>query len=79
MAVVGKWGNSPAVRIPVSVIRSANLEIYQQVQISVEGNRIIIEPTLTKTYKLDDLVSEINADNLHAEIETSGPVGREIW
>jgi antitoxin component of MazEF toxin-antitoxin module len=29
--------------------------------------------------KLAEMLSKINEQNIHEEIETSGPVGNEIW
>ena len=29
--------------------------------------------------KLSEMLSKINEQNIHEEIETSGPIGKEIW
>jgi len=38
---------------------------------------IIIKPI--QKNKLSEMLSNINKQNIHKEIETSGPVGNEIW
>jgi len=41
------------------------------------GNEIIIKPVKKST--LLEMLEKINKDNIHQEIETTGPVGNEIW
>jgi antitoxin component of MazEF toxin-antitoxin module len=41
---VRKWGNSPSVRIPASVMAASGLRIDQRVEIRAEDGRVIIEP-----------------------------------
>ena len=38
---------------------------------------IIIKPV--KKNKLSEMVSKINEQNLHKEIDTGEPVGKEVW
>ena len=49
------------------------------VDISIDGERLIIQPVQSTKYVLKDLVSEIREDNLHEEIQTGDSVGREAW
>jgi antitoxin component of MazEF toxin-antitoxin module len=30
-------------------------------------------------YRLEELVRKITAKNLHGEVDTGAPVGREVW
>ncbi len=76
-AVIRKWGNSPAVRLPVSVMSAAKLELGQKVQITVEEGRIIIEPLGRIEYSLDRLVAGITRGNTHKEVSVGAPVGKE--
>ena len=78
-AVVRKWGNSAAVRIPARVLADAGLNIDQAVEIREERGRIIIERARERKLKLSDLLSEIRPDNLHEAVDTGSPVGREVW
>ncbi len=76
-AVIRKWGNSPAVRLPVSVMSAAKLELGKKVQITVEEGRIIIEPLGRIEYSLDRLVAGITRGNTHKEVSVGAPVGKE--
>ena len=78
-ALVKRWGNSAAVRIPARVLADAGLDIDQPVDIREERGRIIIEPIRTLAFTLEDLVRHIRPDNLHAPLDMGGPVGRETW
>ena len=76
-AVVKKWGNSLGVRIPNHIARGLSLKDGSFVDINDIGNEIIIKPI--KKNKLSEMLSKINEQNLHEEIETGKPVGKEIW
>lgn len=76
--VIRKWGNSPAVRLPSSVMNAAKLELEQQVQLTVEEGRIIIEPVGAIEYSIDRLVAGITPKNSHKEVDFGAPVGKEI-
>ncbi len=41
---IRKWGNSPSVRIPASVMAAAKLRVDQKVDVYVENGHVIIEP-----------------------------------
>ena len=74
--VLKKWGNSPAVRIPVAIMQSAQLALDQAVEVRAEGGRIIIEP-VAPAYTLDDLLNGITAENQHAEVDFGMAQGQE--
>jgi len=76
-AVVKKWGNSLGIRIPNLIARELSLKEGSYVDINDRGKEIVIKPI--KKNRLSEMVSKINEQNLHAEIETTGPVGKEIW
>ena len=75
--VVKKWGNSLGIRIPNIIARELSLKDGSFVEINDKGNEIIIKPV--KKPKLSEMMSRINEQNLHEEIKTEGPVGKEIW
>ena len=43
-ASVRKWGNSPAIRIPASVMAATGLSLDSRVDVRAEDGRIVIEP-----------------------------------
>ena len=75
--VVKKWGNSLGIRIPAAIARELSLKDGSTVDINDKGKQILIKPV--QKNKLSELVSKINEKNLHKEIETGGPVGKEVW
>jgi antitoxin MazE len=76
---VKKWGNSAAVRIPVSVMQATRLDLDAVVDVRADRGRIVIEPLRGKSYELDDLLRGINSKNLHDAVDFGAPAGKEIW
>lgn len=77
-AVIKKWGNSLAIRIPISVSREAGIDDGTIVNIQVEDEVIMIKP-YRKKYHLKDLLNQVNESNIHGETQTGGALGKEIW
>jgi len=77
-ATIKKWGNSPALRIPSSIMELANLKIDQAVNVSVLKGKIIIEPIAITHTQLETLLAGITPDNLHDEKSFGRPVGKEL-
>ena len=75
--VIKKWGNSLGIRIPNQIARELSLKDGSFVTINDRGKEIVIKP-IHKS-KLSEMLSQISADNIHEEIHTTGPVGKEIW
>ncbi len=63
-AVVKKWGNSAAVRIPRGVMQAARLEIEQTVEISEADGQVLIAPVRPEL-DLKQLLRGITRANLH--------------
>jgi antitoxin MazE len=78
-AVVRKWGNSAAVRIPATVMQSMHLDLDEAVDVREEAGRIVIEPVRKKTYDLRELVKAITARNQHEAVEFGPAQGKEVW
>jgi antitoxin MazE len=57
--VIRKWGNSPAVRLPLSMMSTAHFDLEQTGNITAQTGRIIIEPAQVVAYSLDQLVAGI--------------------
>lgn len=74
---IQKWGNSLGLRIPVQFLRQLNLEAGAMVEISLEGDHLMIQPNRDT---LDVLLSQITPQNLHGQVlEDDEPVGCEEW
>ena len=76
-ATIKKWGNSPALRLSSSLMKTAELTMEQKVTVRAQRGRIVIEPVKQVRYSLEELVSGINAGNLHSEADFGQPVGKE--
>ena len=76
-AVIRKWGNSLALRLPMSAIKEAAFSQEQKVNIIASRGRIVIEPSDRVEYDLDELLGGIAAQNTHAEASFGAPLGKE--
>lgn len=76
-AIIKKWGDSPSVRIPAAVMKSAKLSLNSVVDVHVENGRIVLELIYPQDINLDDLVAGITSTNVHAEINFDSPVTQE--
>lgn len=76
---VQKWGNSLGLRIPKAFAKQAGVKAGSEVDLSVEDGDLVIRPRRTPHCSLSDLLQAVTAENLHREVETGEPVGREVW
>ena len=76
-AVIRKWGNSPALRLPTAALKEAGYQLEQKVNLVVSRGRILIEPSEKVEYDLNALVIGITASNAHSEFSFGKPVGQE--
>jgi len=74
---IKKWGNSLALRIPKDIAQTLHIENNSNLELSIKDGALVIEPQ--KSTLLESLVSRIDADNLHTEIDTGKAVGNEEW
>ncbi|HSG29032.1 MAG TPA: AbrB/MazE/SpoVT family DNA-binding domain-containing protein [Candidatus Krumholzibacterium sp.] len=74
-----KWGNSLGIRIPKSFAIETDIEEGSHVEITMEGESIVIKPVKPPKYTLSGLVSMVREDNIHEEISTGDAIGRAIW
>ena len=71
--------NEASVRIPRNLLRAAQLQTGQTVEVRAENGRIIIEPLNKPHCDLNELVKGITPKNKHKVIDFGAPVGNEIW
>jgi antitoxin MazE len=76
---IQRWGNSLGLRIPRAFANEAGVDAGAEVDLSVRGGDLIVRPTRRAKYRLEDLVRKVTARNLHHEVDTGKPVGREAW
>jgi antitoxin component of MazEF toxin-antitoxin module len=80
---IKKWGNSLATRIPKAVVDSVGLRLNQEVEIEAVDGRIIITPSKTVEYSLDELLSKCKPEAMTFSQEdnawiNSPPAGKEV-
>lgn len=76
--VIRKWGNSLAVRIPRAISEELEVRCDMPVELSVEKGCLVLRPA-RREFDLAVLIESITDENLHSEVDTGGPVGREAW
>ena len=78
-AKIQKWGNSLALRIPKAFATEARLKQGVVVDLAVVDGKAILNPDLPLKYSLDELLAGVSKQNIHSQIDTGPPVGREVW
>lgn len=77
---VKRWGNSPAVRIPATLMQALNLNIDDEIKIDLIQGKLVIEPVNHEpVFSLAQLVNGITDDNQHDLINWGEPAGKEAW
>jgi antitoxin MazE len=76
---IARWGNSIAVRIPKSIAEAAKLRAGDHLELSVEDSGVVKIRKKKVAGKLKDLLRGVTSENLHAETDWGGPVGKELW
>lgn len=76
---IQKWGNSLGLRIPKAYAEETGVEAGSEVDLSLEDGELIIRPVIVRKLDLKHLLRGVNAENIHDEVETGKPVGREAW
>lgn len=77
-AVISKWGNSPALRLPCAVLKEAGYNMAQKVELIVSEGSIIIQPSPTVEYDLDELINGIDGRNTHSEFSFGDDIDPEV-
>ena len=78
---VQKWGNSQGLRVTKTLLDEAGIHIGDEVEVSVGGGRIIVEPVsrVRARYDLRALVSKMPEEYRTEELHWGPPAGREVW
>jgi antitoxin MazE len=77
-AVIKKWGNSLALRLPKTLADHYGIKDGGHIEISLEKDYIKIKPIGKLKISLKDLLSKITDENKHNEIDWGFAVGNEI-
>ena len=81
LSKVQKWGNSQGLRLTKALLQEVQIHVGDEVNVSVQKGRIIIEP-VTKVrgrYDLKELVSKMPQEYHVEELDWGEPIGKEVW
>jgi len=73
---IKKWGNSLGVRIPKMMAKGLKITEGTIVNIEDINGKIIISPGKNT---LQNILNQINAENIHSEMDFGRPEGKENW
>lgn len=78
---IQKWGNSQGLRLPKTLLEELDIQIGDEVNISVQEGKIIIEPVnkVHGRYDIRVLVAEMPEEYQVEEVDWGAPVGKEDW
>ena len=78
---IQKWGNSQGLRLNKNLLEDAQIDVGDEVDLSIEDGRIIISPAnrIRGRHKLENLVAQIPSDYKPSEYNWGKPVGGETW
>jgi antitoxin MazE len=78
VSAIKRWGNSPALRLPLSLLQVAQFSPDQRVYVTAEEGRLTIEPVAKTDFELGQLISAITEDNSPNLVDLGSPRGEEL-
>ena len=73
---VATWGSSLAIRIPKPIAEQWGVQEGSAIEIVPDGDTLMLRK---QVYDLTSLLDQVTADNLHEEMNTGTPQGKEEW
>jgi len=74
-----RWGNSVGLRLPKPMLEQLGLAEGSQVDVKVEGDRLVIERHRPRRLTLQEVLKGFSPDNQPGEVDWGPPVGKEVW
>lgn len=74
-----RWGNSVGLRVPKALLDQLGLSAGSEVEVKLEGARLVIEPVHRRRYTMAELLEGFTPDDRPEEVDWGQPVGREVW
>ena len=74
---LSKWGNSLGLRLPRALAQQIGVREGQQVNVTADGARLIIEP-VTKAWRLEDLLVGMTPEAMREAFDWGEDRGREV-
>ncbi|MDF1591783.1 MAG: AbrB/MazE/SpoVT family DNA-binding domain-containing protein [Desulfobacterales bacterium] len=81
LAKIQKWGNSQGLRLAKKLLENVQLDVGDEVDISVKDGIMIVTPAkrIRGRHNLKDIVARIPENYQTGEIDWGKPVGKEAW
>ena len=79
--VVSQWGNSKGIRMPVEVLKKAQIELNDKLFFEVDENKrvILTKKQSPKPGTIEYLFKDYNGGSFQAELYEFEPMGDELW
>lgn len=77
-AIIQKWGNSLALRLPKALATETHIAEGTQVELVRTDEGVLVKPRRRPRYRLSELLEGVTRKNIHAETDWGRSVGREI-
>ena len=78
-ARIDKWGDNLAIQIPQSLASQVGLEVDAEVELTPGEGQFVVTLSKRAKSRLDILLEGVTEENLHGEVDTGRPVGKEVW
>ena len=78
-ARIRKWGNSLGLRIPKAFAEEVGMDTGSAVDLSIHDGELVVRVRRPHVVRLEDLLAGVTPENIHGEVETGPPLGREGW
>ena len=76
---IAQWGNSQGVRLSKKLLEAAGINVDDEVQLSAENGKIIIEKAV-RHRTLEERAAKYGGKiGPYQEFDWGEPVGREVW
>lgn len=79
LAKVQKWGNSQGLRLPKHVLESADIAVWDDVEVIPKEGQIFIKKLSKRKFDLAEMVSHMPRKYKVHEEGLGMPVGKEVW
>jgi antitoxin MazE len=76
-ARIQRWGNSLALRLPKAVAENLDVGEGSVVELEERDGLLVVKPA--HRYRLADLLAEVRPEQIHGEVSTGAPRGKESW
>lgn len=74
-----KWGNGAGIRIPKKVANAANIQLNQQLIVTIKNNAIVLTPVIEKKKTLESLLKGITPQMIKGELSWGEDIGAERY